>query len=234
LGNAAPIVSFTFDDFPRSACTVGGSILKSHHVRATYYVAMGLMDTTNELGQYFHAQDLHDLIADGHELAGHTFSHVSCRSTSLRSYRCDVLEGQLAVNQLTKADTSGNFAYPFGHVTLAAKKAIGRLVLSSRGTRHGINGPLADLNLLRANKLYSNSIDFSGVEGLVAENQKLKGWLIFYTHDVSDNPSSFGCSPQYLEAAVRCVIQAGARVLTIAEALASITREHSAPEAATP
>jgi hypothetical protein len=33
LSNPEPIVSFTFDDFPRSALTIGGSIVESYGAR---------------------------------------------------------------------------------------------------------------------------------------------------------------------------------------------------------
>src|SRR2546429_5422660 len=46
-GNRGPVVSFSFDDFPRTAYTVGGAILKRLEVRGTYYAAPGLMGTTN-------------------------------------------------------------------------------------------------------------------------------------------------------------------------------------------
>src|SRR5271169_4689030 len=79
LGSPGPFVSFAFDDFPRTAYTVGGSTLKKFGVRGTYYVAMGLMNTSNELGEQFRLEDLHAAAADGHELASHTFSHKSSR-----------------------------------------------------------------------------------------------------------------------------------------------------------
>src|SRR5262245_52879038 len=36
------VVSFTFDDFPRSAARVGAEVVEAHAARATYYVSMGL------------------------------------------------------------------------------------------------------------------------------------------------------------------------------------------------
>src|ERR1700722_2966523 len=99
LGTCGPIVSFTFDDFPRSALTVGGEILRSHGVRGTYYAAPGMMDISNHLGNQFRASDLDKLLRDGHELASHTFSHVSCRSVSAERFRRDVEQGRRAIEQ---------------------------------------------------------------------------------------------------------------------------------------
>ncbi|HSR10529.1 MAG TPA: polysaccharide deacetylase family protein, partial [Thermodesulfobacteriota bacterium] len=73
--NIAPHISFTFDDFPRSALHKGGSILSDFNLRATYYASFSLMGKENETGPIFTAADLQDLFAAGHELGCHTFDH---------------------------------------------------------------------------------------------------------------------------------------------------------------
>ncbi len=82
IGENGPIVSFGFDDFPRSAYTAGGEILKNFGARGTYYVSLGLMNTSNDLGEQFRLDDLHSLVKDGHELASHTF--VTFRAAKFR------------------------------------------------------------------------------------------------------------------------------------------------------
>jgi hypothetical protein len=53
LENRGPIVSFSFEDFPRSAAANGAAVLERFGVRGTYYAAMGLMNSSNELGEQF-------------------------------------------------------------------------------------------------------------------------------------------------------------------------------------
>ena len=77
LGPHGPIITFSFDDFPRTALTIGADIVERVGGRATYYVAMSLMNTTNNLGDQFCAEDLVSVVKRGHEMASHTFSH--CR-----------------------------------------------------------------------------------------------------------------------------------------------------------
>lgn len=218
LGNRGPLVSFCFDDFPRTACTVGGAILKSFGARGTYYTAMGMMNTQNELGDQFTPDDLHCLWADGHELASHTFSHMSCRKVSLQTFENDVQQGRNALREITGCDPS-NFAYPYGHVTLTAKKRMGTQMRSCRGIWGGVNGPTADLNLLRANELYGDLDRLADVEFLLSENEQRAGWLIFYTHDVRSSPSPFGCTPKLLEKAVSLVVKRGFSVAPVEEVL---------------
>ena len=47
----APIVSFTFDDAPKSAFDTGGKILREHGARGTFYVSLGLLDSETEVGR---------------------------------------------------------------------------------------------------------------------------------------------------------------------------------------
>ncbi len=222
LKNVGPMVSFSFDDFPRTALTVGGRILAHYGARGTYYAAAGLMNTTNDLGEQFLKEDLRALLDQGHELASHTFSHVSCRSVTSDRFKTEVEKGRAAIEELAGQSDSGNFAFPFGEVTLKAKKVLAGSTASSRGIWPGINGPEADLNLLRANSLYGDDDRSAQVQRLILENEQCGGWLIFYSHDVRESPSRFGCTPKLLESAVSFAAERGARILTVAEAVGEL------------
>jgi peptidoglycan/xylan/chitin deacetylase (PgdA/CDA1 family) len=214
LGHEKPVVSFCFDDFPRTAYTVGGAILKNFGVRGTYYTAMGLMNMHNHLGVQFKLEDLDSLLADGHELASHTFSHVSCRGVPFQMFEEEVCKGRIAIRDFTGHDPV-NFSYPYGHVSVTAKKRVGANMVSCRGIYGGLNGPRTDLNLLRANSLYGDVDRFAEMESLVSNNERQKGWLIFYTHDVRSHPSPFGCTPQLLEKLVSLTVERGFSVLPV-------------------
>lgn len=219
LRQSGPLVSFAFDDFPRTAYTVGGEILKKFGLRGTYYVAMGLMGTSRESGEHFGAADLRSAAADGHELASHTFSHCSIRQISLGAFLEDVGKGQRAMREMGIPCLTTNFAYPFGEVTLAAKKVLGKEMMSCRGIYSGLNGPLIDLNLLRANSIYGGLDRLTALERLIRENEQRGCWLILYTHDIRSSPSRFGCTPELFEAAVRLAVQRSTGVLPVAEVL---------------
>jgi peptidoglycan/xylan/chitin deacetylase (PgdA/CDA1 family) len=171
---------------------------------------MSLMNLADEFGvEHFNEQDLEALVSRGHELGGHTLNHVSCRKTALGVFHQEVLDGQAAVQRISKSNSLCNFSYPFGHVTMAGKKVAGAVSRSCRGSLGGINRLTTDLNLLRANRLYGCEGLMPKVKELIAENAKCKGWLSFYTHDVSEQPSKVGCTPEYFEATVRCVAKIG-------------------------
>jgi peptidoglycan/xylan/chitin deacetylase (PgdA/CDA1 family) len=221
LGNRGPIVSFSFDDFPRTAYSAGGAILEASGARGTYYATLGLMNAYNELGELFHADDLHSLLENGHDLGSQTFHHSSSRSVSLAAFRDDVEKGRRALEEVTGLDST-NFAYPYGHVTLRTKKALGLDLATCRSNFPGFNGPEFDLNLLRANRLYGGIENSRRVEALILENVERKSWLIFYTHDVRPKPSVYGCTPALLESAVSFALRRGCRILTVQEVLAEV------------
>jgi peptidoglycan/xylan/chitin deacetylase (PgdA/CDA1 family) len=220
LGDHGPIVSFTFDDFPRTAYSTGGAILEANGARGTYYAACGLMNVSNDLGELCVPDDLDSVVARGHELGSQTLHHSSCRAVSLATFRDDVEEGMKAV-ELVVGHNSTNFAYPYGHVTLRAKKTLGPRITSSRSIIPGFNGPEIDLSLLRANRLYGDVDQSQPIEDLIRQNVKQKTWLIFYTHDVCPSPSEYGCTPELFEFAVSHAVK-DSRVLTVEQVLAEI------------
>jgi len=212
LGNAGPIVSFTFDDFPRSAYSAGGSILERFGARGTYYATGGLMRVSNELGELFVADDLDALVARGHELGTQTFHHSSCRSVSLAAFVDDVRKGMRAVEQV-KGHNAANFAYPYGHVTLGSKKILGPVLTSSRSIFPGFNGPEIDLNLLRANKLYGDMDQSQRVEDLILQNVKQD---ILVTEGEQDHLFNTGWMHRVIRELV-CARSVTARVFTARE-----------------
>ena len=75
------------------------------------------------------------------------------------------------------------------------------------------------MNFLKAFFLEQARNDFDSIIRLIEANNRKKGWLIFATHDVFESPTEFGCTPVFLEKVVRHVIESGARVLPVCEAL---------------
>lgn len=213
-----PTVTFSFDDFPRSALTVGGEILRQAEARGTYYTALGLMDSTNELGSHFTRQDLDELLDAGHELANHTYSHVSARALDAAAYCDEVTRGYRSLLDAVGPRASSNFSYPFGDLTPSTKKMVGPAAQSCRGVFGGLNGPEIDLNLLAANSIYGDGEKpLSAAQDLLEQNAVRNSWLIFYTHDVQETPSPWGCTPILFERIVRAASDSGARIVTIRE-----------------
>ena len=139
IGNHGPVVSFTFDDFPRTAYLTAGHILESSGARGTYYVAPILMGSDTGLGEICNAGDLRSLLEKGHELGTQTCHHVSSRKLSPQAFRLDVEQGIVEAEKIAGCPAR-NFSYPYGHATLGSKKGLESVVSSARSVFPGING----------------------------------------------------------------------------------------------
>src|SRR4051812_20155679 len=87
LRNTTPMVSFTFDDLPKSAVTMGAGLLEAHGARGTFYVSGGQVGVGTEDWASGDAADVLALYRRGHEIGCHTFSHQRA---------CDLDEASLA------------------------------------------------------------------------------------------------------------------------------------------
>jgi peptidoglycan/xylan/chitin deacetylase (PgdA/CDA1 family) len=192
-------------------------MLMDHGWRGTYYAAMGLMGRTIDAEPMFTRADLDDLLAAGHELACHTHDHTSSLSMGSANFAEVCAENRRAAARILNGCEMENFSFPHGHVTLAAKRLLRDDYRTCRSTEWGINFDPVDLGFLRANPVYSR-LPIETLKQLVGANVEAKGWLVLYTHDVSPNPSPYGCTPQHFEQVLGYVLESGAEVLTIREA----------------
>jgi peptidoglycan/xylan/chitin deacetylase (PgdA/CDA1 family) len=75
LRNSTPMVSFTFDDLPKSAVTTGAEMLEAHGARGTFYVSGSLVGADAPDWVAGDAEDVVALHRGGHEIGCHTYSH---------------------------------------------------------------------------------------------------------------------------------------------------------------
>jgi peptidoglycan/xylan/chitin deacetylase (PgdA/CDA1 family) len=219
MRNHEPLFSFTFDDFPRTALSVGGEILHQHGLRGTFYASLGLMGTQAPTGEIFVADELPTLFEQGHELACHTFSHPDTWRTSPADFRRTVLENAAALERLRPGRKFSSFSYPISGPRRRTKRDIGRLFESCRGGGQVINAGVADLNLLKSFFLEKSRDHEAAIKLVIEENRRRNGWLIFSTHDVCDSPTPYGVTPELFETVVKWCMKGGGRVLTVEEAV---------------
>ena len=218
----AAYISFTFDDFPISALTAGGDILKRHGVRGTYYAAFGLMGQDTPSGRIFQREDLPRLLADGHELGCHTYAHCHSWDTPPGVFEDSVLENRRVLAQLAPGVTFKSFSYPICVPRPFTKRRTERHFESCRGGGQTFNSGETDLANLRAFFLEKSRENPAAVKELIDRNQQARGWLVLATHDVSAQPTPYGCVPEFFDEIVRYAAQSGARILPVGEALAQL------------
>jgi peptidoglycan/xylan/chitin deacetylase (PgdA/CDA1 family) len=219
LRNDTPMVSFTFDDVPKSAATVGAAILEAHDATATYYVIGSQVGTSSALWDMVDSDDIVDLHRRGHEIACHTFSHKRACDLDAETLSSEIVRNQHYLRSLDPSIQVENFAYPFGYGSFVRKRQLKTVFKSCRSIVPGVNSGSVDLQFLRAVPLIDRRIDRDGIERAFDAAQDTNGWLIFYSHDVAGAPSPYGCSPALLDAALEAASRRKIPVLNMAEAL---------------
>src|SRR5688572_7340869 len=87
----APLVSFSFDDFPRSAATAGAQVLKDFGVKGSYFVSGGRAGRHIDGLDQFVEDDLINMAEAGHEIGCHTFGHIALPGSRPAAIRDDLL-----------------------------------------------------------------------------------------------------------------------------------------------
>jgi peptidoglycan/xylan/chitin deacetylase (PgdA/CDA1 family) len=193
-------------------------MLTARGKKGTYYGCMGLMGSSSEGGQLFTREDVHELHSAGHELGCHTVNHTSCFSVSARDFAQSCEQNRRQALAVVDGVPLRNMSFPFGHVSLAAKRMVRTSYDTCRSTEPGTNLDPVDLSFLKANPIYSR-FEVQPLKQLIRDNARLKGWLILYTHDVAADPSPYGCTPAYFEEVLDSALESGAEVLAIRDAL---------------
>ncbi len=224
-----PVITFSFDDVPETAFNVARKILMDYNYRGTYYVSLGLMDRDSALGKMFSLSSIEAAFAEGHELGCHTYSHINSFKVSLKKVSESIEKNQREIEKIFPGFRFANFSYPFGEVTAGLKKIVNEKFLSGRTSYIGLNHGIVDLNALKATAMDSNSMDLKAVQKLINRSRELKAWIIFYTHDVRENCSPFGCKPKFFEDVVKLCQQNNLEVLTVNQTLQKyVLKEHQA------
>jgi peptidoglycan/xylan/chitin deacetylase (PgdA/CDA1 family) len=219
MRNETPMVSFTFDDVPKSAATVGAAILEQHGALGTFYVIGSQVGTSSPLWDMVDGDDIVALHRGGHEIACHTFSHKRASDLDADTLSAEIARNQQYLRSLDPSIRIENFAYPFGYGSFVRKRQLKTVFKSCRSIVPGVNSGTVDLQFLRAMPLIDRRIDRDGIERAFDQAQTANGWLIFYTHDVADEPSPYGCSPSLLNEALEAAAKRKIPVLNMAEAL---------------
>lgn len=215
-------ISFCFDDFPQSAVRNAVPVLDRRAWKATWYACGSYMGRQHDTyGTMYTQQDLHNLIAEGHEIGCHTYDHIDCAKTdaahlvaqSLRNARFLQAQGVMEIQ---------SFAFPFGAASLASKQIMAGVAPALRGVQPGINRRQIDLRMLKACGIQDNAGGCATVYKMLEELRRSEGWLIVFTHDVCDTPSPWGCTPEGFDALLDAVAQTDAEILTVGDMVARL------------
>ena len=217
-----PILSITFDDCPHSAIEKGAAVLDRHGVKGCFYIATDLLGEDSPMGPMTTADAVRQLAANDHEIGAHSHSHVDYAQSPLRDVKRDIEKNLQNLKKLCGVKEVESFAFPYGETSFEAKQELADRFTNLRGLLPGVNRGRVDRAQLRAFELDGrpDCVDtvLSELNGMV-ENP---GWMIIFTHDVSETPSQFGTTPDALETIITTAKSLGVEICTPAIAARKI------------
>jgi peptidoglycan/xylan/chitin deacetylase (PgdA/CDA1 family) len=219
LRNRTPMVTFTFDDLPKSAVTSGARLLEEFGARGTFYVSGGEVGVDTPDWETGSAADVVDLYRRGHEIGCHTYSHTRACDVGVGALASEIERNRIWFRKLDPDIGTETFAYPFGMGSFTQKYLLKEKFRTCRSIVPGVNTGFVDLQFLRASPLIDRDMDCAGIDRLFDEAESTNGWLIFYGHDVAEKPSLYGCTPDLLRHAIHAATRRKIPVLSMAEAL---------------
>lgn len=211
------VLSITFDDFPKSAWTEAGPVLADHGVKATYYVSGGFCGREVDGVRQFDDEDLQALHATGHEVACHTFDHLSALKTSPIEYAQSLGRNARFFRERLGEVTVESFAYPYGDVSFSAFDTVARSFSTARGILPGTNAGTVRPFSLKSAGLEARKAGAYDIDAMIDGAARRGEWLILFTHDVSDRPTDFGCRPTDLDHVLGRAKGAGLEITTVGE-----------------
>jgi len=222
-----PLITFTFDDFPRSALHVAGKMLEAEGVAGTYFTSFGLMGKTAPTGQIFLEEDLPLLFAGIHEVGCHTYDHFPAWETPTADYTASVERNAEALKRLAPRPlTFVSHSFPINFPRVATKRWLATRFQGCRAGGQTHNHQRLDFGHINSFFLEQSVHHPEAIREAIDANTKDCGWLIFSTHDVSDTPTRYGCTPSLFADTLKWSLASGAKIVTMAGALATIAPEN--------
>ena len=219
LGGARPIASITFDDFPKSAWVRGGAVLAQYKVRGTYYAAGRFCGRTEDGTVFYDADDLRAIAAAGHEIACHSFGHQPTPSLTSKELAQDAARNAEFLKPFLNGQPLESYAFPYGLASPRTKKFYASRFTNVRGVHPRLNSGRADLALLNAMSLETRCWNRDEILRAIERARHDHAWIIFYTHDISDQPSPYGSTPAMLSEVLERLSEARIEILPMREAL---------------
>lgn len=213
------IISFTFDDFPKSAATTGARILEDRGLRGSFFLTSGYEGRTIDGVPQFDADDLRRLLDAGHEIGCHTARHPRLTTLSAAQVEAELADSAHQLQQIAGRPAKPALAYPFGDVSSRVKRIAARHFSAGRGVWPGLNEGRFDRMLLKCVCLEDHILAQRSAEEWIDLAVARSAWLIFLTHDVDERPTPFGITPAALQRIVDHACAADADILPLSHAL---------------
>jgi peptidoglycan/xylan/chitin deacetylase (PgdA/CDA1 family) len=197
------MVSLTFDDGVADQL-VASRILRKYGVSGTFYISSALIG----LPGYMTREDLNTLVADRHEIGGHTATHDRLTAVSPAEANRQICQDRRTL--LSWGYKVSSFAYPFSALNDSIEKVVERC---GYGTARAVGSlkspdacarcpvtesvPPADRYATRTPSDIDTRWSLADLRSTVTRAEAAGGWLAFNFHHICDS-----CSPASIRPAV--------------------------------
>jgi peptidoglycan/xylan/chitin deacetylase (PgdA/CDA1 family) len=213
-----PIVSLTFDDGVASQ-RLAGEQLAERGLTGTFYVSSGAIGQKGHLGW----DDLRTLVAQGHEIGGHTVSHPHLPALTPADARREIDSDRRA---LLEHDLNPmTFAYPYGESSAEIESIVREAgYVAARGVG-GIVESLPPENLFRLRTPHSARAwtTAEDLAALVLVGAHEAGWTIVPFHHLEAEgriPSNYTTDPTHFAEFLDWLIARAVRVACVRDVIA--------------
>jgi len=200
------VASLSFDDLCQSAYLQAFPLLEKYGFKATWFVAcdsVGTTDPNSCCKKYMTWDEINAVALQNHEIGSHSLSHprLSTLAGNQKLLLQELQDSKKQIESMTSQKVD-SFAYPFSDKGDAHGNVItltGKIYKYCRCGDRDLNHWPFRLNALFAWPLYEKFYDIEHTKNIIDSCINNDAWLIFYTHDIEEKPSDFGCSPKYFE-----------------------------------
>jgi len=224
ISGGRPVISFSFDDVPDSALYNGATILEKYGLRGTFYIAGQLAGTSEPDRKLISEAGIAELAERGHEIGCHTYSHPNIATLSGAQLQSEIDQNRSFLRRILgkrwgATGSQLNFAYPYNAVSYFAYRRMAKSYRSCRAGENRINRGAICPQMLFGMEIGRPDEDVAQLKAEIDAVKAQPGWLIFFTHDISETPTPYGCTPAAFEKLVQYAMQSGCEILTVNEAL---------------
>ncbi len=228
------MVSLTFDDGWKSVYDNAIPILDAAGFKSTQNI-ISSETKSNRVGSYMTSGEVLALANNGHDIAGHTMSHVDLTLATLSASKFQKEIAGARYDLLTRLPVKpvDSMAYPYGNYNNATELAAEQAgFLGARTVDFGFNDKLTDRFALKTLAIVRGGTDPTSTPSLVASTTLAeitdaidtaaanKTWLILTMHQVDHvNSDVYGMTPEMLQDIVNYLKNKDIAVKTMSEAL---------------
>jgi peptidoglycan/xylan/chitin deacetylase (PgdA/CDA1 family) len=110
-------IAFTFDAGSDAVGIKILDVLKKHNIKSTFFLTGKWVEKFPDYAKR--------IVADGHEIGNHSYSHPDAVKTTATAFKQDILKAEQIIKNITGVSPQPYFRFPYGSYNAAALKTVG-------------------------------------------------------------------------------------------------------------